>query len=548
MITFRAMSLLAATVLGPSARSWLLACVCGVAVATSASGQTSLSHVEDAAPLPRGMLRLRAINAWTRFDERFTANGRRSLGDELSTDALGTAQLPLLAPIDTGLQTLSGGSGLHLSLGRLVTGSGVRIVTTPIALEYGVTRRLSVGVLVPVVQTRRTIQVAVNADSSGNVALLPAASRASAAQMNLAVYSALRNAADSLGRLLANCPSSPTAMNCAGVNANAADAAAVRALSLAYAAALQRAVGTDATGAVIAPRTGTALALAIEEQRLAITARIRQYLGATAGPATGIFTTTRNFSYIDLNGRSGAGGLLASTLGGGLDSLATTERYALGDVAIGARYLVMDRFEEREVPVAALRWRLMAGGALRFATSRPDSSRNIIDIGTGDGAGFDLSSTLDVARGHAIATVGARYSQSLARTIAAPTLGDPESIFPYPEFGVAQRTSGSVLGLDVTPRVLLSEWLSLNLLYGVERVGGTRYVRATDTITEAALTSQRAGLGVRFSTVDAYLRGAARYPVDVTFNHLATLTGSPGLPALSRDQIQVRLYYRLIGR
>jgi hypothetical protein len=59
--------------------------------------------------------------------------------------------------------------------------------------------------------------------------------------------------------------------------------------------------------------------------------------------------------------------------------------------------------------------------------------------------------------------------------------------------------------------------------------------------------AQRLGFGARYSTVDAYARGQARYPVEVSFSHMETITGDAGVPKLSRDEIQLRLFYRLFG-
>src|SRR3954468_12232199 len=89
-------------------------------LALSARAQTAaspLSHLDDAAPVPAGMLRLRVANVWSRFDERFAVDGTSPLGAELSADSLGSAQLPRLQPIEASLRTLVADSTLRLSLG-----------------------------------------------------------------------------------------------------------------------------------------------------------------------------------------------------------------------------------------------------------------------------------------------------------------------------------------------------------------------------------------------------------------------------------------------
>ena len=555
MITFRPM---------PSLASVLRIALFSVLLAPVSRAQAVLSHLDDASPVPAGMIRLRLSQVWTRFDERFGPDGRTAaLGAGLSTDSLGSAQLPRLLPIEAGLRTLAIDPALRLSLGRLQVGSNARISTTPIALEYGVTRRLSIGIIVPVVQTRRVAQAVVTGDSSfANVGYVPTASRGAAATMNALVASAYQRAADSLGVLLTNCPTNRTAAGCAAVNANSADAIAARARALGFAEAV-RVLGVTPQEPVIAPRRSSDLADTLDARRLQLNARLQQYLGAGAGAATSLFTAMTDFSYIDLQGRGGAPALLGGPLGGGLDSIRTTERIGFGDIAVTAQYLVFDRFHRESTPPPRLQSRLVVGAAVRLPTSRADSVRSLVDIPTGEGAGVELRSAWDVFVGRFGATVAARHVKSLGRSIQAPLVGDPEADFPYPLFGMRTRTAGDVTGLDVTPRFLLTPSLSLDAHYGVERVGATTYDApdsepadpcdecrsllpvANDVETAGARAAQRLGFGVRYSTVDAFSRGDARYPIEVSFVRLATITGDPRIAKQTRDQLQLRLFYRL---
>jgi hypothetical protein len=506
------------------------------------------------------MLRLRVTSAWTRFDQRFAPNGgSTSLGAELSADPLGTGQLPLLAPVEGALRTLAANPAVSLSLGRLVVASDARIVTAPIALEYGVTRRLSIGVVVPVVQTRRVVQARVNVDSSANVGFVASANRTAAAGANLAVVTAYQNAAASLASLIARCQQNPAGTGCAAVNANPSDAAAVRQAALGYAAGVQ-VLGTDAATILLAPQANGALAQAIDAQRVALNARLQQYLGTGAGAGSSIYLAPYRFSYLDLQGTRGSPGLLQSQLGGGLDSLHTSNRLGVGDVGVGAQLLVFDRFQRDTLPPRGLQTRLAVGAMVRFATSRADSARDLADIPTGEGAGVQVHAALDLIAGRLGGTVAARYVRSFARTVQASLVGDPEAPFPYPLFGERTRHAGDVVGLDLTPRYLMNEIFGLDAHYGIERVGATTYDAVANPCSTcvatsvavspsaAARTAQRVGFGARFSTVDAFARGRSRYPVEVSFTHLETIRGDPGEPKGTRDQIQMRVFYRIRGQ
>jgi hypothetical protein len=539
-------------------------------LAGSAAAQSSdspLSHLDDAAPVPRGGLRLRLANVWTRYDERFAAGGGTTpLGAALSAESLGVAELPLLAGIQTGIRTLANDPALALSLGRLQVGSNARIVRTPITLEYGISRRLSVGMVVPIVQSRRVAFATVSGDSThanmGFLASIP--QRTAAAAQNQTVATAYQQAADSLGRLLSQCPGNPTATGCAAVNANPTDAAAARARAQGFATGAT-ALGVAATTALVAPRASSTLAGTIDAQRVQLNLQLQQYLGAGAGATTSVFTAPTDFSYYDLQGNraTGAVGLLGGPLGGGLDSIHTTNRIGLGDIAIGARFLVFDRFHRDTLPPPRLQTRLTVGGTLRFATSPSDSAQNLVKLPAGAGAGVDVNSAWDMIVGRFGGTLGLRYVKSFGRTVTASVFGDPEAAWAYPVFAPRKRTPGDVLGLDVTPRFLITETLALDAHYGLERTGGTTYAapegfstpcldcRATDVagaITGAAKTAHRLGFGFRYSTVEAHARGRAPYPVQIAFVRLETVSGDPGVAKQTRDQIEVQFFYRLLRR
>src|SRR5258708_6686089 len=122
MITFRPMTSLAASFVRVLPVVWSLALAAQAQSPLSPQAPSPLSHLDDAAPVPSGMLRLRLANVWTRYDERFAPSGTTSLGVELSADSLGSAQLPRLLPIEAGLRTLAVDPALRLSLGFLHVG------------------------------------------------------------------------------------------------------------------------------------------------------------------------------------------------------------------------------------------------------------------------------------------------------------------------------------------------------------------------------------------------------------------------------------------
>src|SRR6187551_1646518 len=105
------------------------------------------------------------------------------------------------------------------------------------------------------------------------------------------------------------------------------------------AGAVATAYGITAQTAVVAPLAGSALAKTVESELAALSAQLATYIpGTVLGTLPSV---TTEFSYVDLQGRAGTPGLLGSDLGGGLDSIATTERIGVGDVEVRARVLLL---------------------------------------------------------------------------------------------------------------------------------------------------------------------------------------------------------------
>jgi hypothetical protein len=523
--------------------------------------QSSLTHTDDAIPIPGGWFRFTVGSAWTRYDSRFGENGAiRGLGEELSTDSLGARQLPLIGPVESALQTLTKDPAQRLTFGRLEVRSDARIVTTPFALEYGITRRLSFGVLVPLVQTRRSAQVRVNQRATGdttktsNVGVLAATDRLAQATLNAKLVADLTKAASSLSALLTRCAQNPAAAECDPVRGREADARDAAQRATDFASAVVAAYGITAATAVVAPLKGSTLATSVESQRAALAAKLAAYVpGTVIGTLP---TATTEFSYVDLQGQFGSPGLLQGRYGGGLDSIATTDRIGFGDIELRARVLLLDHGQRDTLPMRGVAYRLAVGGIVRFATSRPDSANDLLDIATGDGAGVEVRTALDLSAGRVGATIAGRFSKSSARTQKVALAGNPTGGFPYPVFGEVSRTAGDVFGLDVTPRYFVGDWLAFEGLFGFERTGAATITGSTESpcsacvalassVLPAEVTVQRVGAGIRYSTVDSFLRGRAKYPIEVSYRHLETITGDEGAPKLFRDQIQLRIYYRL---
>ncbi|MBK6488694.1 MAG: hypothetical protein IPF98_18010 [Gemmatimonadetes bacterium] len=197
----------------------------------AAAAQRILGPADDATVVPRGLFRIGVQPTWGRANERFSdgLNGRKKgvperLAIDFDVDSLTPSRFEPLRPLTSALQTLTGNTLNPSTLGRLRVDFDYSSVTTPITLEYGVTRRLTVGVLVPYVKTRNELTMNPNPDrTGGTIGINPARALAGARAQNLLVTTQLGEAVTRLQGALTSCQGS-AAPKCTAINADRARA------------------------------------------------------------------------------------------------------------------------------------------------------------------------------------------------------------------------------------------------------------------------------------------------------------------------------------
>lgn len=505
-----------------------------------------VANDEDARTLPRGTVRLRVLNAWTRYDELFAPPGdtgarTRPLGSAFSTPSLGTSQLAVLAPAENALRALTGDATFRLDAGRLTTTADTRVVTTPIVLEYGVSRRLTIGAMVPIVQTRSTVSLELNPQGSSgfNVGANPARNNsASSLAADAAVHAALQRAFADLDAAIRSCATDPSAPICA----RQPEAARVRDTSAIFRDAVRDLYGIDAaTGSPFAP-LGTTQTL-IQQRLTAFDARLQSLLGQSYLPAAGTAGATGPAALFQLQQ------LTREPNGIALDSIGSPERLFIGDVEVSAAFLVADGFRDT-VGRSAPRLRALLRGAARFGTGKPADGLVPFDVGTGTGVtSADGGAVVDLLLfPRVLTTVAGRYTAYLGDAPVTRIPGADFALFPLGVPVPGTWRPGDALEVDATPRYLITKALALHGLYSFRRQAASRFTAtgaATVPLFEAT-TQQRAGVGFSYSTLASYARGRNTIPLEITFSHLETLTSSTAAPKYTRDQIELRLYYRLL--
>lgn len=508
-----------------------------------------LSNTEDARVLPKGTIMLRGLTAWTRFGSTYggldSTHEANSLDNAFQTDTLGVRQLPQLAPSEAALRTLTGNANLKLSVGSIISVADSRVVTVPIALEYGLTSRLTLGLMVPVLQTRTTLFVELNPQfgpNSSNVGPNPALfpQNTTALGQNQAVVASLDLSRQQLQTALQGCQTNPTAPVCS----RQAEANQVIATTTAFSDAIRTLYGTAiGQGGPFVPRGTTQTGIAA--RLVALNAQYVSLLGAGTyvnGAPAGAAASAANEQLQQL----------AISPPISLDSIGSPERISLGDIQLGAALNLFDSFRDTTRHTSAFRATLQ--GNVRFPTGGLGSASLPFDIGTGAGqTGVTGRAIIDARFGRVVTTALGQYTAFLGSANVTRLPNTEYSLFPWIAPRLGAREAGNVIQAELTPRFMLTDYFTINGHYSFFHQGAASYT-ASDGAgllpTFAASTEQRLGIGFGYSMVGKIARGKASIlPIELTFAHVETFYGSGGLtPKTFTDQIEARIYYRLLRR
>ena len=535
--------------------------------ATRADAQAVLGIGDDALVLPRGALRVRVIGQWTTFNERYGKNtpGRpdnslEPIGIDFDLDTVGVQVFRNLGPLQTGLRSLTGISDFALSLGQTRVRLDGKVTAIPITIEAGLTRKLSMGLLIPYVQSNQDAAFFVNQDAAtGNVGFNPALANAAARSQNAAVVTGLNNAAAAVAASVGGCgsPSTPTAIQRCALVAQVQT----------FAGGIAQIYGTGATGAAGAPF----IPIAGSDAQLAIEARIQAFKNLLGAAGALITQTQPVASQGELLLEDAQTIVTNSAFGVTGERIESVQRSHIGDVELGAKYLFFDSFKgstEARLAPKGFNYRGALTVAFRAGTGEPDYPTNFIDIGTGTGANaVSVRAASDVLfGGHFWSSFIVRYTNQLPDRLTMRITDQPNlRLAAQWREREVDRDLGDFFEVEVNPRWVINDFFAVSSHYfyrnkAEDRYTGTFQVPAATTgygdVTlnaatlnqETALTEHRLGGGVTFSTIASFNKGKSKLPLEVFYTHFQTTKGTGGsVPKIFSDQIQVRLYMRIFG-
>jgi hypothetical protein len=546
-----------------------------IAGATAPAAAQAVEGIADEAlTLPPGVLRLSVGESDTRYSDRYGTGGLQPLGYGLSVDSLGVTQLPILAPLQSSLRALTQDPAFALTLGAMQVQSSIRVQMTPIGLDIGVARRLTLHAIVPIVQTHDEIFLNPNpGGKTGNVGFNPALAFASALAIDTGLYGQFANASSGLAAALAACRANPGhAAYCPALDAQAATASALISQSSSFATQLSNVYGGDGhkTGVVV-PVDSSAPWTAITRRFKSLSAAFAHFDSLTGG--TGI-TSSGPVGAPPMGLGDAQTLLTTSALGLGFDSLQSVDYVSIGDIELGATVLILDSFhgsDSARLHPSGFNYRLSASGFYRLGTGQVLSPDALVGAATGTGANaVEIHAASDLLFGHHFwASVMVKGTMPMADHISARIpLGLDDSYTPDFADQYVGRTLGRTVVVEIDPRYTLNDYFGISTQYQFIQHSADQYsgiVKLDSAVTGfgpvtlnantlgagTATTEQRWGFGLTFSTVSGSARHPSRIPFDMTYFHYQTITGSAGiggfLPKLATDMVQIRLYTRFLG-
>ena len=532
----------------------LLAATLAVALlAGIAAAQGSPWFGEDALVLSRGMARLGIAPTWTRFDERYRADGTREpLAADLTTQSLDPTRLSVLGPVQDRLEALGPTPDIAVTLGRLRVDHDASILSVPMSAEIGIGARLSLGIMVPIVRVLSAVAVSPNPSiSEGNIGINPALDDAAARARNQALLAQFASAVGALQTLIAACadPGNPDP-RCP--QARTPEAQELADNASAFAGGLGELYSE--TGSPFVP---------VADSPFDTTIRGR------------ITSFAESFADFDINDITSTGPAAAAVAGYadiqriltdpafGVRARPLTNRTttSIGDIEIGAMLQLLNTVRRDSLQRFGSGVRAAVGATFRLGSGRADDPDHLADIASGDGQhDVELRTQWDLRVGSSVALgFGGRYVVQLADREIVRITGPHQPFAAYWRRHEVERDLGDVVDVQVTPRIAVGSFFSVMAQYRARRKAEDRHTgrfNVTDDFGEPVTldasildeeTEQRedrVSIGLGYSTLTSVARRRARVPLEIFLQYGESIRGSGGkTPKVSVGVMQVRVFF-----
>jgi hypothetical protein len=483
--------------------------------------------------MPGGAVRLELDGALETFDRRFRQGHLEPYGADLSSSALGSDRIPILADADARISRLINNAGYHINLGALSTDAHADGGTGFLGLSVGLTGPLTIFGRIPLVRTRvlSTMRLAsAGADAGPNPGDVSQA----------AFFSQFDAALNTLSNKLAAGDYDANPSQKALAQATLTDATSVR---------------TDLFGLLVDPATASDIVpTASSPAGAAVDTRIASLQttftslnvpGFTLAPSlpSAPLTQAELEQYL-----TSAGGPIAQRLG-------ESKMSFRGDAEAGASLTLIDLWD-RGPRRGGLR--TAVSGLVRFPTGRRALTDRPLEIGTGEGqTDIQVDLVTDIGSG----PLGARLSGTYVRQLPANVLArvtSPSQPFVGPDrLTLVRWDPGDIISIGVRPFYRLARTLALQAgaehwLHGTDHYSYPSPANALPNIDpnvmaeESKVNATMLSLGITYSNPGGTRPGGRGLPVDASWAYERILRAGGGrVPDTHRLSAGVRVYFQL---
>jgi hypothetical protein len=525
----------------------------------SAGAQRVLGPGDDGWPIPAGVLRFGLSSRFLSANERFNAGGNRELLGTPYAGLLGANAFSSLVTLQDDVRAASGVHEFTATLGVARSNLRPSSAVIPLELALGLGHRLTARVVGTFFTGAQESQWGLDA-SGATVGVNPAAANAGLAQANETLLNALDTAAAQLQRLADGCAANPLSdSRCASViaNNNSVRALLDRAHNTTNELAHTYGGRAGVPASSFVPISGTSADSGVAARIAALRSDFNSYgtpsVADGAKPA-GARTPPTITELLTL--------LSDSTYGYAPGAMNRQYGQGFGDIDVGVMMVMFDHLGANgpwtRDSVTHVAFRQSVGFTYRLGTGTPPDPDNPLALPTGDGQNdLEFVSATDVAiNNHFWGSMIARYTLQQSRDGIARIPDASGSVFvPFARRRMARADLGDRVELALSPRWVLNDWFAVGIGWHWTHQQGKHIEELAPpagatpmAYTGPAQSSHELAAGLTWSSVAAWRRNRARWPLEIQWDKSMVVAGTGNATRFSADRISVRAYAKLWGR
>lgn len=545
-----------------------VAAILVIATPFALAAQRVIGGGEDAITLPRGGFRFSLGGEHTAQRDRWRDGTLEGLGGSISSDAFGPLQFSMLAPVEQIVRDL-GVSDFNASLGVSRLDARQRFFVTPLAVEYGLSDRITLGARASLVRSKIEAQFRIRGDSGrATLGVNPYFTGSAVAANNGAAIGSYVSASTNLGARLAACQGNPgAALECPTILAEAAAVNALVSGTSAFASGLRSLYGGGLiVGRRYVPMAGSTADSLLRARADSMRAAFVRYgvndITALTGLPLGAQTPV---SAADVDR------IFADSIEGyGAQRVSDGSILELGDVHLSAKVRLFDSFDAARATRFAPGLRGVRQSVLvdlRLGTGTRERPDAFLDLGTGTGTTAVIVRSLTdvVVNDRFWTSIGLGYTLAAAKdlTLRVPSTEGTEWLESWRET-VVPVTPGGQIDVSIAPRWHLNDYVALGASWhwrgksadkhdidstATTPFGGTVPLLGSILDDASKASEQRFGWSATYSTLAARARGRTGMAFELSYVHEQSYSNGTGVvPKQWQDRLQVRYYTRFLGR